>query len=310
MTIIHRGDERGMTPVVGISLLVGLLVVLAGVVASVGLGFGATIAEPAPSGKFSFAHSDAGLTVTYEGGQTIDAERLSFAGADPDDRLAFDVWGTGDVGAGDSVSFPDADGNERVHLVYTTAEGRSYILGEWVGDGGEFAFLATGGVAAFEAEAFTGSDPGATGATWSEQSAGAASDGSYLLAEPNTGTNTGDDTTGPRLDYRVDFEQAGTYYVWVRVRSDTNVDDSVHVGLDGTIVSDGRWGMWHGNYGDWGWADEVDGRSSPDRVTVVVSDLGVHTVNLWMREDGVAVDKVILTTDAGYTPTGAAADGR
>ncbi|MCI0464734.1 MAG: hypothetical protein L0Z62_48035, partial [Gemmataceae bacterium] len=32
--------------------------------------------------------------------------------------------------------------------------------------------------------------------------------------------------------------------------------------------------------------------------------LGLHTVNLWMREDGTVVDKLLLTTNAAYTPTG------
>jgi hypothetical protein len=30
----------------------------------------------------------------------------------------------------------------------------------------------------------------------------------------------------------------------------------------------------------------------------------MHTVSLWMREDGFSVDKLVLTTDAAYVPTG------
>jgi len=36
--------------------------------------------------------------------------------------------------------------------------------------------------------------------------------------------------------------------------------------------------------------------------TFEMNDPGIHTLSLWMREDGVAVDKIILTTNPDYTP--------
>jgi hypothetical protein len=41
----------------------------------------------------------------------------------------------------------------------------------------------------------------------------------------------------------------------------------------------------------------------PD-ATFDVASTGIHTVNAWMREDGFVFDKIVLTTNAGYTPTG------
>jgi len=38
--------------------------------------------------------------------------------------------------------------------------------------------------------------------------------------------------------------------------------------------------------------------------TFNVASTGVHTVNVWMREDGFVFDKIVLTTNASYTPTG------
>ena len=37
---------------------------------------------------------------------------------------------------------------------------------------------------------------------------------------------------------------------------------------------------------------------------VNVATTGVHTVNLWMREDGFVADKLVVTTNANFTPTG------
>jgi hypothetical protein len=38
--------------------------------------------------------------------------------------------------------------------------------------------------------------------------------------------------------------------------------------------------------------------------TLTVSDTSIHTVNIWMREDGFQIDKIVLTTDRNYTPSG------
>ncbi|MGD9573565.1 MAG: hypothetical protein AB7V62_16930, partial [Thermoleophilia bacterium] len=38
--------------------------------------------------------------------------------------------------------------------------------------------------------------------------------------------------------------------------------------------------------------------------TVVVSSGGVRQVSVFMREDGMRVDRLLLTTDAGYVPAG------
>ena len=44
--------------------------------------------------------------------------------------------------------------------------------------------------------------------------------------------------------------------------------------------------------------------TSAGRVRITVGSAGVHVLNLWMREDGATVDRLILTTDASYTPSG------
>jgi hypothetical protein len=38
--------------------------------------------------------------------------------------------------------------------------------------------------------------------------------------------------------------------------------------------------------------------------TINVTSAGVHTLNLWMREDGFVVDKVVLSSNVNYVPSG------
>ena len=38
--------------------------------------------------------------------------------------------------------------------------------------------------------------------------------------------------------------------------------------------------------------------------TINVTSTGLHTINVWMREDGIVLDKLVLTSNASFTPTG------
>ena len=76
-------------------------------------------------------------------------------------------------------------------------------------------------------------------------------------------------------------------------------DDSVHVGLDGQAVATSDRLSSFGK--DWTWS-----RSTMDGVvaTITVLSPGIHTLNVWMREDGFVMDRVLLTPSASYTPNG------
>jgi galactose oxidase len=122
-----------------------------------------------------------------------------------------------------------------------------------------------------------------------------------LQALPNTGaaTDTNYVTGAPRLDFRINFKHTGTHYVWVRGWGATGNDDSCHVGLDGAAVAsaDRVSGFTNG----WTWTRAT---SDGPLATLNITNTGIKTVNLWMREDGLIVDKLVLTTNATYTPTG------
>ena len=132
----------------------------------------------------------------------------------------------------------------------------------------------------------------------------AGSSGGAIQAMPNVGVNTQDTKRGPRLDYAVNFETPGTYYVWARLSGNDSGSNSVHIGLDDEPATYGRQGLDFDGNGSWHWANRVDGRSGSDRVRVEVATPGVHTLNLWMREDGARVDKIVLTADRNFQPSG------
>jgi len=122
-----------------------------------------------------------------------------------------------------------------------------------------------------------------------------------MLADPNIGANnnTGYTAASPRLDFKVNFVKTGVHQVWVRGIGANGSDDSVHVGLDGAASATAdRISTF---FTSWTWS-----RATMDNVaaTINIPAPGVHTINVWMREDGFVFDKLLFTVNATYAPSG------
>jgi hypothetical protein len=141
------------------------------------------------------------------------------------------------------------------------------------------------------------------GKTWTPFTGTAGYSGTGALeASPNTGTqiDTGYVGTSPRLDYNVNFVTTGVHYIWLRNNAAAGTDDSAHVGLDGAAVSTAD--RVQGTTNSWQWShNTMDGVVA----TINITTPGIHTINVWMREDGFRLDKLLITTNSAYTPSGA-----
>jgi hypothetical protein len=182
-----------------------------------------------------------------------------------------------------------------------TADGGDMRDGGGGLDGGDPANLVV-----FEAEDFTanvmqGQVP------WNASSMpGSSGDGAMLADGPGISAITWPDyyTQSSRLDYDVTLPASGIYYVWIRGMAWSGSDTCIP-GIDGT--------GWAGNANpagslwvpvvspvDWTWGG-ADGLAS-EPITVA-GEAGPHTVGIWLREDGIILDKILLTTDGDYVPT-------
>lgn len=121
----------------------------------------------------------------------------------------------------------------------------------------------------------------------------------FVRALPDIGSNITASwtSTSPQLDYAASFGTAMTYYVWVRAYATGGNDDSIHIGLNGQTNAAGTV-AWT-NYATWSWTNLT---ISGTPATLAVPSTGTHTVNLWMREDGIRVDRVALTRNASFKP--------
>jgi PA14 domain/Domain of unknown function (DUF1929)/Gylcosyl hydrolase family 115 C-terminal domain/Fibronectin type III domain len=124
-----------------------------------------------------------------------------------------------------------------------------------------------------------------------------------MVAEPDTGTiiNSAYATTSAELTYQVQFNNAGTYYIWVRGLPDDDGNNSVTFGLNGAEVSTAD-RMSTTLYGSWVWYQtRMDGPVA----SIAIPSAGLHTINVWMTEDGFRLDRILLTNSLSTSPTGA-----
>ena len=98
------------------------------------------------------------------------------------------------------------------------------------------------------------------------------------------------ETTSPQLDYQVNFDRAGPQTLWIRGYGSGGSSDSVHAGLNGVATITGIGVSRTG----WGWVSR----------TIDVPSAGVHTINIWMREDGVRIDKIVVNQGATVSGDG------
>lgn len=166
------------------------------------------------------------------------------------------------------------------------------------------------GLTSIEAEHYYDAVAGADGHQWLPVT-GRPDDsgGSAMSPLPDTGANYGSTdmnaiTNGPRLNFKVKFNAAGTNYLWIRGGDAFGAGngDSVHAGIDGALTVNQITGTpGFTVFPGLNWVGNINGDT---RAFVVVPSAGVHTITLFMREDGFTADKIVLATDSAFTPTG------
>jgi methionine-rich copper-binding protein CopC len=141
-----------------------------------------------------------------------------------------------------------------------------------------------------------------SGTGWQPTSSPVGAVGQAMVI-PEAGSGWGDisevPTQAPELSFQIEFPAAGTYDIYVRANPPDQGSNSVHVGLNGTLTTSSD-GITHNGFNAWQWMKYS--AAGPNPATISVPSAGVHTVNLWGREDGTPVDRIVITQ--GAAPTG------
>ncbi len=256
----------------------------------------------------------------------------------PPTTFTLNVQTNGGTGTGDVTSSPggincgldcsgDYDENEVVTLTPAADSGSTFI--QWNGDpdcadaqvtmtsnktctavfdldtppGGTGPFVESGGEVVMEAENYDDIISRSSKNWELRTNQGGFSGTGYMESRPNTGVsfNTGYTTNSPELIYQVNFTNPGTYFVWLRGCGSDSGNDSAHAGANGAVNTTANRMQLTNNCSSFVWT-KARMRGAPDASVTVGS--GFQEINLWMREDGSRIDKILLTTNSGFTPSG------
>ncbi|MFZ5831280.1 MAG: hypothetical protein ACOY3P_14410 [Planctomycetota bacterium] len=117
------------------------------------------------------------------------------------------------------------------------------------------------------------------------------------------GDNLGSNGNLAVLHYKVFFDEPGEYFVWTRLRSNDQEDNTTQAGIDGAWPDTAKILQSPVNHGAWVWRSENRVSRKPwkiGRASLPVAARGPHDVQFCMREDGEEFDRFILTRDPNY----------
>lgn len=128
-------EERAVTPVIGIILIVAIAVILGAVVSAYALGTISDVGSPAPQTSFDFNpdYTTGDIVVTKRGGDTVTGDQLKFSGAALEKTTYGNIteWTGRGVQAGDSTTV-DVVPSETLELIWRSPDGgRTAVIAEY-----------------------------------------------------------------------------------------------------------------------------------------------------------------------------------
>lgn len=124
-----------------------------------------------------------------------------------------------------------------------------------------------------------------------------ASQGTYVKVTDRAADIDREPETEPAT-YSFETSRAGPHAIWARVRVHSDRHDSFWIRVDST-----QWIRWNGieQNDQWHWVQVRDADRDGRPVAFDLSS-GEHELMLAQREDGIAIDQLLVTTDWNYQP--------
>ncbi len=132
---LFEQDEKAVSPVIGVILMVAITVILAAIIGVFVLDAGTSVSDTTPQAQFSIDYDDGDATLTHEGGDSVNTDSV-FVTVDGDDVEDNDNFTTTlddsetlragssfDVKNDNGSSENDLDENKDIRLIWETGDG-------------------------------------------------------------------------------------------------------------------------------------------------------------------------------------------
>jgi flagellin-like protein len=105
--LFNRNDnERAVSPVIGVILMVAITVILAAVIGAFVLGLGDQVSDTPPNAQIGFDFSTNSVELSHDGGDNIQNDSVSITANGSEVTTA--SWGDGtEISAGDTINVTD-----------------------------------------------------------------------------------------------------------------------------------------------------------------------------------------------------------
>lgn len=120
-------------------------------------------------------------------------------------------------------------------------------------------------------------------------------------------TNSNTPENAATLQYQTFFTEANRYYIHALIRANGTQDNSLHVGANNSWPDNSRDVSLCNPDGNWQWASarETNGVCDTDnRPYLDVPTPGLYTIAVAQNDDGLELDRILLTSDVLYQPVG------
>ncbi|TKX80878.1 type IV pilin [Halorubrum sp. SD626R] len=118
---LFKSDDRAVSPVTGVILMVAITVILAAVIGTFVLGLGDQVSDTAPQASFTIDGNDSSvINVTKTGGQTVDTADLTLSvdGQVASSSIDDGNWETGEQKSLDYSSITSPSGEVVVRIIH------------------------------------------------------------------------------------------------------------------------------------------------------------------------------------------------
>ena len=156
-----------------------------------------------------------------------------------------------------------------------------------------------------QAEAFSDCSYGegiAFSDTWEFRSSGTNKGSGFLQALPEDVSQYKTTIRGSRLDYNFTFVEPGEYHVWLRMRGNSYGNDTVGLMWD----HQNEFPTEFEKYSSFGWTTDGHWEWEPEfnraPLSINISGGETHKLSLFMMEDGVEIDEILITSLSTLNP--------
>lgn len=124
LTELLKSDEKAVSPVIGVILMVAITVILAAVIGTFVLNLGGSLQTQSPQSSIGFDYGDSTVTITHETGDALEESNIEVKDSNSTTSITTTA-GDGTYSAGDEIASGSFESGETIRVVWNSPDGEA-----------------------------------------------------------------------------------------------------------------------------------------------------------------------------------------